>query len=145
MTWTTDLTEGVAALLAANGVGTWRTSGVYATGETGIVVRTVPQSPNRVVTLAPYDVEADPNLTDAIQGMQVIVRSGGADPRDADTLNDSVYDVLHGLRRTVVNGVHVVLAWRQSGASLGQDGNQRWSLSSNYYLRVRRGTPHLED
>lgn len=144
MSWTTDLMTGVAEHLAAQGVGTWRPSGIYSASETGIIFRSVPQGPDRVVVLSPYPVEDDARLTDAIQGLQVISRAT-QDPREADALDDAVFNALQGLRGVVLGGVPVVLAWRQSGASLGQDGNQRWSLSSNYYLRVRRSAPLLED
>lgn len=138
-----DLLEGIAQLLAAEGVGSWNPNGFYTADQTGIILRTVPSTPDRVIVLATYPVTDDPSLSDSVTGLQVITRWGGADPRPTDDLTDAVFDSLHG--RTGVDlatGIRVVEALHRSGTTLGQDQNQRWRTSSNYYLTTHRPSPH---
>ena len=135
----TNLLTGIAQLLAAAGLGTWRDTGVYTAAETGIVMDTVPQSPDRVITLTDYVVSDDPTLSDSVIGVQVRTRLGGQDPRPVKDLDGAIFNVLHGLESvTLTGGVHIVSMVRRSGASLGQDANNRWMRSSNYYATVWR-------
>jgi len=56
----TNLLTGIAQLLATAGLGVWRDTGIYTAAETGIVFDTVPQAPDRVITLTDYVVFDDP-------------------------------------------------------------------------------------
>lgn len=136
----TDLLTGLAAYLQTAGIGTWSTSGAYTVGQTGIVLGTVPQAPDRVITLTAYSVRDNAALSDSVVGVQTRCRWAGQDPRPVDDLADRIFDLLHGMTHTTLSGgVHVVQCLRQSGpVSLGQDQNGRWSNSSNYYLTVHR-------
>lgn len=138
--FTTDLLTGLAAYLQTAGIGTWNTSGAYSAAQTGIVLGTVPQAPDRIITLTAYPVRDDAALSDSVIGVQVRCRWGGQDPRLVDDLADSIFSALHGITHvTLTGGVKVVQILRQSGpVSLGQDQNGRWSNSSNYYLTVHR-------
>ena len=134
-----DLLTGVAQLLAAANLGTWRDSGIYTAAETGIVFDVIPVSPDNIVTLTDYAVSDDPTLSDSVIGVQVRTRLGGQDPRPVKDLDGAIFNVLHGLESvTLTGGVHVVSMVRRSGASLGQDANNRWMRSSNYYATVWR-------
>ena len=133
------LLTGIAHLLADASLGTWRDTGIYTAAETGIVMDTVPASPDRVITLTDYVVSDDPTLSDSVIGVQVRTRWGGADPRPVKDLDGGIFDVLHGLEGVdLVGGVHVVSMFRRSGTSMGQDANSRWGRSSNYYATVHR-------
>src|SRR5690606_22439626 len=122
------------------GVGVWRTSGIYTAGETGIVIRAVPQTPDRVITLAAYPLGTGiPGVADHQTAVQIRIR-GTTDPRVCDDLADAVYEALDGLGNVTLDGVDVVQAWRQSYTSLGQDSNGRWERSENYYLDTMRPT-----
>jgi len=135
----TNLLTGIAQLLATAGLGVWRDTGVYTAAETGIVFDTVPQSPDRVITLTDYVVSDDPTLSDSVIGVQVRTRWGGQDPRPVKDLDGSIFDVLHGLEGVdLVGGVHIVSMFRRSGTSMGSDTNNRWMRSSNYYATVHR-------
>ena len=136
----TDLLTGHAVLLAAAGLGTWNTTGVYTTTQTGIVLGTVPQGPDRIVTLSAYGVSDKAQLSDSIIGLQVRCRWGGQDPRYADDLADSIFAYLQGKENyTLSTGIRVVLCERNSGpVSLGQDENRRWANVQNFYLNVHR-------
>jgi hypothetical protein len=136
----TDLLIGHAVLLASAGLGTWSTTGVYTTTQTGIVLGTVPQGPDRVITLSAYGVADDPSLSDSVMGLQVRCRWGGQDPRYVDDLADSIFAYLHGKEAyTLSTGIVVVQCHRISGpVSLGQDENRRWSNVQNFHLTVHR-------
>jgi hypothetical protein len=137
--FSTDLLTGLAVHLHNASVGTWNTSGAYTALQTAITLGTVPQRPDRCITLNSYGVTDSPALSDSIIGVQVRCRWGGADPRYADDLADSVFMLLHGLTNTTLStGVCVVECLRNSYAQLGQDGNQRWENTSNYYVTCHR-------
>lgn len=143
--WTSRLLVGLAEYLDAADVGVWRATGVYTSSETAIVLRSVPQSPDRLITLATYPVgSTTPGLADHQLGMQIRIRAG-TDPRDCDDLADEVYELLHGARRLTLGGVAVVQMWRQSYTSLGDDTNGRWQRSENYYLDAMRPTSNNTD
>lgn len=143
--WTSRLLTGLAEHLAAAGVGTWRPTGAYQPTETGIVIRAVPQSPDRIITLAAYPVATDlPGMADHTQGIQIRCR-GTQDPRVVEDLSDAIFDALDSLAGVVWGEIPVVQVWRQSYTSLGQDGNGRWETSSNYYCQAMRPTQHRTD
>jgi hypothetical protein len=135
-----SLLTGCAELLAAADIGIWKPSGVYEADDTGIVLGTIPQQPDRIVALMTYGVADDPVFADSIVGLQVRCRWGGQDPRLVEDLADVIFSLLHSSTHvTLSTGVRVVQCQRQSGpVSLGQDQSQRWSNSSNYYLWVWR-------
>lgn len=133
--------DGVASLLASRTDWTYNRTGAYTAAQTGIFHAVVPASPDRVVVLTPYSPVDDP--TQASSDLQVQVRVRGTrDPRVAETLNDTAFNVLQNLPRSVLNGVTVAGAWRTSGGYLGPDSNGRHEYSSNYRLRAHRPTEH---
>lgn len=139
----TILVAGIATYLSGQGIGVWRTDGMYTAAEVGIVVKNSPQQPERVIVLTPYGVSDAAVLSDSTIGLQVRCRAG-SDPRDVDDLTDQVFDALQGLQHLVLEGgLHLVAAARQSGpVSLGQDENGRWMTSQNFYLLVHRPSTH---
>ena len=139
---TTALLEGVAARLAAGGVGVWRSTGLYAEEDVAIVLGGLPQSPDSSVALAAYGVADDPALSDSTEGLQVTVRRGGRDPRPVLDLADAVFGVLQGVHGVDLGGVRVVLCLRRSWSLLGQDGNGRWRLAQNFYVDIHRPSLH---
>jgi hypothetical protein len=142
--WTSRLLTGLAELLAANSIGIWRTSGVYAAGETGILIRSIPSTPDRIITLAAYPIDAGyVGLADTTVGIQHRLR-GGRDPRDCDDLADAIFDLLDSAEHYSLGGIHVVQSVRRSYASLGADGNGRWERSENYYFDAMRPTAHRD-
>lgn len=139
MGFETDLLTGIAQLLATTSLGVWRATGIYTAAETGIVFDTVPATPDRVITLSDYTVSDDPTLSDSVIGVQVRTRWGGQDPRPVKDLDGGIFNALHGLEGvTLTGGVRVVSMFRRSGTSLGQDANNRWGRSSNFYATVHR-------
>lgn len=140
-----DFLEGFARLLGAAGVGTWSATGAYTSGQTALVVGTLPQNPDRVVSLAAYGVDDDPSLSDTVQGLQVTTRWGGQDPREVARLTSRVFDELHGLHDvTLLTGVFVVQCLRRSHTSIGEDSNGRWRTVQNFYCTVHRPSKHRQ-
>lgn len=138
-----DLAVGFAQLLADVSVGTWKSSGVYAPTETGIVLRALPQAPDRVIVLSAYGVDDDLTMGDDVTGLQVTTRWGGGDPRMTDDLADLVFNQLHAMPRTTLStGIVVEQCFRRSVVSIGQDGNSRWRTTQNFYVTAHRPSLH---
>jgi hypothetical protein len=147
--WTSDLLTGLAEHLTAAGVGTWRPSGAYTAAETAIVIRGIPQTPDKLITLAPYPLDGGEHrgMADHDSALQVRVR-GTTDPRVAEDLADAVFTALDSLGSNGpvdLGGVKVVDMWRQSYTSLGTDTSGRWERSENFYLAAMRPTPNKTD
>jgi hypothetical protein len=143
----TDLHEGFAQILAAEVDAAqnlaWQSTGSYPTGKTGIFIRHVPDSPNRIVVLASYGLSDDAVYADSDVGLQVRTRSAGEDPRDVDDLDEAIADVLLGrFPFTLPTGIRIVTLTRSSAAPLGQDANRRWERTSNFALGLHRPGPH---
>jgi hypothetical protein len=137
---TTDLIAGMAADLDAAGIGTYRASGIYTTGEVGITVCAVPPVPDDLIALTPYPVDdttAAPyeGACSVLLGVQVRLRAG-TDPRSILDRAEAVYGRWHMREGAVFGGVPVGLLWRASQAWMGADSNNRQELSANYYARV---------
>jgi len=137
VSFTGDLLNGLAQVLADGGAGTYRAAGAYAAGETAIVFGAMPQTPDRAIVLTTYTVTDDASLSDSVIGLQVRCR-GGADPHDVEDVAGTVFGLLHGRTALQAGTVHVVQALHQSGAPLGRDDSNRWERSENYYLTVHR-------
>lgn len=143
MTYTIDLLDGLARLLAAAGVGVYRPDGAYVAGETAITIAGLPPAPERCICLAAYPVTDSSVLTDTTTGIQVRTRAG-ADPRQVDALDDQVHEQLQGSGPHRFGAVPVQLVYRVSAAPIGTDASGRWERSANYYARAHRAAPHLE-
>lgn len=140
-----NLLTGLAVHLAAGGLeATYNTNGVYTINQTGIVLGNIPQLPDRIITLTVYDSDDDPALSDSTVRVQVRCRAQGADKRLVDDLDSAIFNLLqHKLDLVLSTGVKVGQIHRTSGpASLGQDGNSRWSVSSNYSVSTHRPSTH---
>ncbi|MEU9557976.1 minor capsid protein [Streptomyces fumanus] len=144
MTYTSSLLDGIAGLLQEAGIGIFSPDGVIGGQDTGIYRAVMPDEPDRAIGLTAYPVE-DTDLTDAITGVQIRMRAGPGDVDAIDDMADAVWAVLHNRQHYELNGVHVVLSWRQSQAWIGQDTRHRMELTANYYLRTMRSGPHLID
>lgn len=142
--WTSRLLTGLAEHLAAAGIATWRPDGKYQASEIGLVIRGIPQSPDRIITLAAYPVASIQGMADVTVGVQIRVR-GTKDPRTAEDLADAIFDALDSAQGLRWRDVPVVQVYRQSYTSLGQDSAGRWELSSNYYVEAMRPTNHRTD
>ena len=143
--WTTRLTIGLAEDLHAAALAVWRPVDPYEPEETGISLRTAPQTPDRVIVLTPYPVTDDPALADVVLGMQIRFRGRPGDTQDHEDLGDAVFAHLHGATGLLLGGIPVTHMWRQSASQLGRDDAERWERADNYYLQANRPTAHRPD
>lgn len=142
-----DLLIGMAVHLDAAGVGTWRGDGsAYTSGEIGITIRGIPQTPDRLIVLAPYVVDSGAyrGLADHDEAIQARIR-GTTDPRVCQEIADDVFAALDSAHDLTWQGIAVVQVWRQSYTSLGDDTNGRYEASHNYYLNLMRPTTYRTD
>jgi hypothetical protein len=142
MSWTADLAHGLAGYLAAAGIGTYRPTGVYRDDETGIVIGAIPASPPRLVVLTVYPLVDDVDQADSVLGLQVRIRSGTPDPREAFSLVDAVFDVLQGATHLHFGDVEVHLVQRTASVPMGQDQNRRYEHADTYQLTAHRPSSH---
>lgn len=138
------LMEGVGELLSGQGLAAFSTDPAFAYPADGwaVFLNLTPDKPDRAITLMTYPVE-DTDLTNVVTGLQIKLR-GGRDPREVEAMSDALYDLLHMRGHYELGGVAVNLSWRQSGAWLGRDGNERIERSENFYLRTERDAPNLK-
>lgn len=143
MGFTNDLLNGFGALLDTVGGAKWTPAGTYAPTDVGIYIQSTPPSPDGAVILSSFAVSDDPTLADSVDGLQVMTRMGGLDPRPVNDLADAIFDALQGLHDlTLSTGVRVNECGRRSGLPLGQDDLRRWLRSDNYYVTAYRPAPH---
>ncbi|MER7691568.1 minor capsid protein [Streptomyces sp. NPDC097610] len=143
MSFLVEIVDGLARLLDAAEVATYRPDGVYETGETAITDTVMPDSPDRAVVLTAYDTANSQNLTDTTVFVQARTRAG-PDPREVAALDDAVFEVLHNSGPFLFGTARVVLITRQSAAPLGADTLGRFERTSNYTVRAHRPHPRLE-
>lgn len=117
----------------------WSPTGVYPAAAAGAFLVTVPNLPDRALTLSPYQVLDDPDQAMSTIGVQVRTRWAGADPRATLNYAGAIFDALHGLGPVVLpGGVSISQCLRRSSTPMGQDGSKRWSWADNYYVDVDR-------
>jgi hypothetical protein len=138
--YTSDLILGLADLLDSEGVGTYSETTPPAPGDTLIVLRSMPDAPDRAICLTPYQVDDDVT-TDTVTGVQIRCRAG-ADPVDVLDLGDQVLALLHNRRGYQLRSVRVAVSWRQSEVLLGQDAHGRDERTSNFYFQTTRALPN---
>lgn len=144
--FTSRLLTGMAEHLDAAGIGDWDPTGTsYADGDTAIVIRAIPDQPDRLITLAAYPLGTNlPGMADHRVAVQVRLR-GSTDPRDCDDLADAIFDALDGCGRQTWSEIPVKDVIRRSYTSLGQDGSRRWERSENYEVDAMRPTANNTD
>lgn len=145
--FTTKLATGLAELLATSGVGEWAPSSQRAGAPAPwITIGDLPETPDQVICLTPYDATPLTAGSDIVVPVQVRTR-GDRLPATAVDLQDAVYEVLHGRRRTtlgtVPNQIMIVQIVRRNAAQLGKDDLSRWQWVSTYDVSVNRVTANL--
>lgn len=137
MTDTRTFIEGLAEHLAGAGIGlSWNQSGTYPAGETGIFMKIMPQSPDRVVTLNVVWGNDDITMPRSAPMVQVRARGLPNRPLDVDDLLDPVFDVLHGATGLVLGNLTVIQINRRVVAPMGMDDSKRWERVDQYYADV---------
>lgn len=132
-----DLTDGVAALLAANATPTitWHPASGYSDSETGIYRKKLPAG-GRAIAISVVFQGDDPSLPLGKVMVQLRARGSKNDPIDVDNLLDSCFDVLHGTTNLAMGACTVVQMNRSVSVPLGMDDATGWERADQYYLDV---------
>lgn len=139
MSFETDLLHDLGGYVAANGAGTYHRDGDgYAGADNPIYWDALPGAPDRATAMSLYPVDDDGTLSTV--GVQFRFRGRRNNRADTKDLSASIDDILNGLERVTWAGVDVVRVWRQSGADLGPDGNNRQEITRTYYIQYTRAT-----
>lgn len=134
-----QLCVGLIGYLAELDLCAWSPAGVYPATVAGAFLLAVPTSPDRALTLSPYQVADDPDQAMSTIAVQVRTRWAGSDPRAVLNYSGAIFDALHGLGPAVLpGGVSISQCLRRSSTSMGQDSSRRWSWADNYYVDVDR-------
>ncbi len=135
---TTDLLNGIAAKIAAEVTPTivWNPNAVYTAGQTGVFMKFMPTTPDRVVVLTAVNQGNDLTMPTGQQMVQVRGRSLPNRPTDVDDLLDSIMDVLHGATNLIFGTVTVMQMNCKVSVPMGMDELKRWERVDQYYLDV---------
>lgn len=141
------LARGVMEYLAALDLVEWRENQTYtdAAGQACGFLGSVPDQPDRLLTLTPYTIADDARDTMSLVGLQARTRWAGSNWRAVANYSAAIFDALHGLGPvTLATGIRLSQCLRQSSATLGQEavGAKRWSWSDNYYVDLDRPGAH---
>lgn len=137
MSDTSDLLTGIATMIAGAGLGiTYSPAGTYLASQTGIFMKIMPATPDRVVTLTA--VNQGDNITMPLGQVMVQVRGRGiaGNPVDVDDLLDSIFNILHGTTNLTFGGLTVIQMNRKVSVPMGMDDSKRWERVDQYYLDV---------
>lgn len=145
--FTSKLAIGLAELLAAAAVGEWSPAGQRTgTPVPWITVAAMPETPDQIICLTPYTSAPEGGGSDVVMAIQVRTR-GDRTPLSSPDLQDAVYEVLHGRRRTVLGTgagqLIVAQVLRRNIGQLGPDALSRWEWVSTYDVYVNRMTANL--
>lgn len=130
---TTELLEGIAGMIVAGVPGTsYNPSAATVNG--GILLKRMPASPDRVITLTA--VFQGDDITMPLGQVMVQVRGRGIPnrPTDVDDLLDDIFDVLHGTTNLTFGSVTIVQMNRKVSVPMGTDANVRDERVDQYYL-----------
>lgn len=137
MAATKDILEGIAQLIAGAGLSiTWNPAGLYTARQTGIFMMTMPDAPDRCVTLSLVDNTDDPTMPLGRKMLQVRGRGNRNDPLDVGELLDPIFDILHSRTNLVVGGQTIIQILREVSAPMGADDNHRWERADQFYMDV---------
>lgn len=132
----TDIANGFAQIIVGASIGVFNPDGKYQAADTAIVMKNVPVSPDRLVTITVVPLTDDAAVSQGQVMVQLRYRGVPNLPLDVDDLGDSVFPLFHGLRSTQMGSVYVVQCLRQQSVPLGQDAAKRWERADQFYLDV---------
>ena len=133
----TELLVGLAGLLDAAGVGTYKPSGGYLATDTAIVFGDLPTGPNRAIALTIYASTDEIKQNLSAYRVQVRTRGNPNNSLDAGDLASVVFDTLQGIENVVLSAnVFLVQCYRLSLIPMGIDATKRSERSDNYLVQV---------
>lgn len=130
------LADGLANMIAADGLAAYNLTGIYASSDTGIFMKVIPASPDRAVVITV--VPQGDNVTMPLGQVMVQIRTRGLpnDPLDTDDLADSIFALLHGQTNLPMGALTIVQMNRKTSVPMGMDASKRWERVDQFYLDV---------
>ncbi|MGV8846374.1 hypothetical protein [Tessaracoccus sp.] len=135
-----ELLRGLAAYLAADGVGYYHDTDPYPAGVQGIFLTEAPSSHPEAFSLASYSVQDAVSGADSTVGVQVRVRAATVDT--TNSMASAVFQSLQGLWGVSLGTVRTRQIFRQSSAPLGPNGEGLYERTDNYYVDAYFPAPH---
>lgn len=126
----TDLSDGIADILQAAGIGTQG-----ASDGTAIVAKELNPQPDRGIAIVIGGVGDNVSTVNGRRTVQLRTR-GTTDTRDVDDLAQEAFGVLHGLRAVQMGTTVLAHLYRVSHTTLGRDATGRWERSDNYLADI---------
>lgn len=115
-------------------------AGAYSGPRAGLYDTVLPETPDDAIAVTVYPLSDNVSDGDAIFGVQFRCRSSSKSR--LYELEDAIRDSWARRPGGTLGAVRLVQSVWSSGASLGQDANDRLIRSSNYYLTVHRPSMH---
>jgi hypothetical protein len=131
-----DISRGFAQIIDASALAVFHEDAVYEDSETGIVMKAVPPSPDRVVTITVVPRSDDIAAPQGEVMVQLRFRGLPNQPLDVDALADAVKPLFHGLSKVPMGDHVLVQCDRRQSVPLGQDAFKRWERADQFYLDV---------
>lgn len=117
-----------------SGVATFRPTGVYVPGETGVTFKASPQNIDRVIMLMCVPINDAVMIPLGKWMVQAYFRGKPNDPMDVEDLGDAVFDLWQGATNITLGSTHAIQILRQGSVGNGQDDSRRWTRIDRYLL-----------
>jgi hypothetical protein len=131
---TRDLLTGLAQTISDTGIGSYRATGAYDPGETAIVFRASPQSPDRVIMMMCVPMTDAAMIPMGRWMVQFYFRGLPNDPFDVEDLGDAVFDLMQGATSMPMGSINIIQCLRQGSVGNGQDASKRWTRIDRYMI-----------
>jgi hypothetical protein len=138
MSFLTDLRHAIAETTAneSDGLITFKSSGKYLSNEIGVYSTVLPETPDNAIAVTLYTVSDNLPDGETVIACQFMFRSKSI--ATLDSIEDAIANVWTARLGGNLGNIKLVMAAWSSGASIGQDSNDRLARSVNYYLTVNR-------
>lgn len=101
-------------------------------------VKARPAAPNEIIAVTVYSVRTDLQSRISVLRVQLWTRGAPNDPLGADDIADLAFNLLHGVRHGVWNGLEIGQVAHKSTAVMGADEHGRYSRTDNYEIVTQR-------
>lgn len=133
----TDLLEGLATYLAAQGVATYRQPGdPYLPDETAIMLGDLTPAPDRQIGLTIYGSQDSITENYSRYRVQIYMRGVPNDSQDANHLARDTFNAIQSLTSQQWGTAWLIQAFRNTFIPQGTDANLRAERADNYLLDV---------
>jgi hypothetical protein len=127
----------IAKRLNDTNIGTFSLTNPYADTDTGIILKTQPDKPDRCITLNWVPASTDGGMPHMTGVLQAACRGKPDNPLDSDDLADQCDQTLDGITQLDCGaGVVVNLCSHRNSVNMGQDDLKRWTTATQYTVEL---------